>query len=143
MSDPPANPKALDAEPGFAEPWQAQAFACAIQLSRRGLFGWPEWVRAFSAEIAAAPARPDETAESAYYRQWLDTLVKLVGIKGAVAPAELDERAELWRRAHLHTPHGQAVELSAAVTMPLSGATPAAHRERAAPAPLAVSAASR
>ena len=30
--------------PAFAEPWMAQAFACTVHLSRRGLFTWNEWV---------------------------------------------------------------------------------------------------
>jgi nitrile hydratase accessory protein len=118
VNDTPAITAALDEGPGFAEPWQAQAFACALQLSRRGLFTWREWVDAFSAEIAAHPARFDESAEAAYYRQWLRTLEKLVGIKGAASAAEIDERAEQWRRAYLNTPHGQAVELTAASVEP-------------------------
>jgi nitrile hydratase accessory protein len=120
VSDAPAITAALEEGPGFAEPWQAQAFACAMQLSRRGLFTWREWVDAFSAEIAAHPARPDETVETAYYRQWLCTLETLAGLKGAVSAAELDERAEQWRRAYLETPHGQAVELKPAARDPSS-----------------------
>jgi hypothetical protein len=34
--------------PAFAEPWMAQAFACTVHLSRRGLFTWNEWVDVFS-----------------------------------------------------------------------------------------------
>lgn len=118
MSDASAIMAVLEEGPGFAEPWQAQAFACALQLSRRGLFTWREWVDAFSAEIAAHPARADETAEAAYYRQWLRTLEKLAAIKGAASAAEIDERAEQWRRAYLNTPHGRAVELTAASAEP-------------------------
>ena len=55
----PGQPWLGDAETGgpvFAEPWQAQAFAMAIQLHERGLFTWPEWAAALSAQIAAAQA---------------------------------------------------------------------------------------
>jgi nitrile hydratase accessory protein len=61
--------RALDGPP-FSEPWMAQAFACAVHLSRQGLFTWNEWVDVFSAEIKAHPQRPDEDANVAYYRQW-------------------------------------------------------------------------
>jgi hypothetical protein len=32
-----------DGEPVFAEPWQAQAFALAVELSAKGHFTWKEW----------------------------------------------------------------------------------------------------
>ena len=40
-----------EAEPVFAEPWQAQAFAMTLQLHQRGLFSWPEWAAALAAQI--------------------------------------------------------------------------------------------
>ena len=70
MTDAPTVPSDLAAAeallreadaPAFAEPWMAQAFACAIQLSRQGLFTWSEWVEVFSTEIKAHPAQPGET----------------------------------------------------------------------------------
>ena len=42
--------------PAFAEPWMAQVFACAVHLSRNGLFTWNEWVDVFSAEIKTPSA---------------------------------------------------------------------------------------
>lgn len=97
--------------PAFAEPWMAEAFACAVHLNRRGLFAWSEWVEVFSAEIKAHPQKPDEEAGAAYYRQWLAALETIVGLKGAASTAEISERQETWRRAYLNTPHGQPVEL--------------------------------
>ncbi|MGH7003452.1 MAG: nitrile hydratase accessory protein, partial [Alphaproteobacteria bacterium] len=88
---------------GFAEPWQAEAFACAIQLSRQGLFSWTEWVAVFSAEIKANPARPGETSNAAYFRQWLAALETIVGRKGAASSAEIDSRQEAWRQAYINT----------------------------------------
>ena len=108
--------------PDFAEPWQAQAFACALQLSRQGLFTWSEWVEVFSAEIAVHPQTSDETADAAYYRQWLAALETIVGLTGAVSPAEISERQEAWREAYLKTPHGQPVELSNSVRAPAATA---------------------
>src|SRR5713101_4834904 len=77
--------------PGFAEPWMAQAFACAIQLSRQGLFTWSEWVEVFSAEIKVHPAAAGETSNAAYYRQWLAALETIVGLKGAASTTEITE----------------------------------------------------
>ncbi len=114
----PAIPHDPAQEPAFAEPWQAQAFACAIAASRRGLFAWTEWVEVFSAEIRARPQRPDESEGAAYYRQWLAALERLVQLKGAASATELNERRERWRRAYLNTPHGHAVELHRASDAP-------------------------
>jgi nitrile hydratase accessory protein len=83
--------------PAFAEPWMAQAFACAVHLSRQGLFTWNEWVDVFSAEIKAHPQQPGEAANAAYYRQWLAALETIVGQKGAASKAEISERQETWR----------------------------------------------
>lgn len=102
----------------FAEPWQAEAFACTLQLSRQGLFSWAEWVAVFSAEIKAAPVRPGESHNEAYYRQWLTALERIVGQKGATTPAEIDARQEAWRQAYLNTPHGRPVELAHAANPP-------------------------
>src|SRR5271155_1692916 len=103
MTDAPVLPSSMDEAdallrdtngPGFAEPWMAQAFACAVQLSRQGLFSWSEWVEVFSAEIRAHPAQPGETSNAAYYRQWLAALETIVGLKGAAATAALAARHE-------------------------------------------------
>src|SRR5580692_2701987 len=40
--------------PVFAEPWQAQAFALAVQLSEAGHFTWSEWSETLGAELRAA-----------------------------------------------------------------------------------------
>ena len=118
MSDARTVSSALDAgsalEPttSFAEPWQARAFACAVELNRRGLYTWREWVQALGAEIATHPARPGEEPGAAYHRQWLATLERLAALKAVASAAEIDARAEQWRRAYLNTPHGQPVKLS-------------------------------
>jgi nitrile hydratase accessory protein len=97
---------------GFAEPWQAEAFACTLQLSRQGLFPWAEWVEVFSVEIKTHPARPDESDNAAYYRQWLAALETLLAHKGVASGDEIAARQEAWRQAYLNTPHGQPVELA-------------------------------
>lgn len=122
----------------FARPWQARAFACAVHLSRTGLFTWAEWVQAFRVEIATQPTRPGEAAEAAYHRQWLATLERLVRLKASVGQAEIDERVNLWRRAYLNTPHGRAVELQHAGDPPRAPLEEA-HGHDPAPGPIAVS----
>jgi nitrile hydratase accessory protein len=133
------------AGPGFAEPWMAQAFACAIQLSRQGLFTWSEWVEVFSAEIKAHPAQSGETSNAAYYRQWLAALETMVGLKGAASTAEITERQETWRQAYLNTPHGQPVELRHTATAPTASAHDHGHghHQHGSPKPLTVSPAQR
>lgn len=129
---PQLQPRAVaEPEPVFAEPWQAQAFAIAVELHRRGLFTWREWADALAAEIAAdttaggaagtvaedaasASAHataPPPGAGHAYYAQWLAALEKLVAAKGAGSGDELERTRRAWARAAERTPHGQAIEL--------------------------------
>jgi nitrile hydratase accessory protein len=129
-----------DAAPAFAEPWMAHVFACAVQLSRQGLFPWSEWVEVFSTEIVARPAQPGETSNAAYYRQWLAALETIVGLKGAASTAEITERQQTWRQAYLNTPHGQPVELRHAAMAPTAAAHDHHHHHQGAPKPVTISA---
>lgn len=102
--------------PVFAEPWQAQAFAMTLQLHERGLFTWPEWAAALSAQIQAAPpadALPPGQLDHAqiYWQQWLAALEQLVAAKGAGTTLALQRMADAWASAALRTPHGQAITL--------------------------------
>lgn len=106
----PGLPRDADG-PVFRAPWQAQAFAMTLALYERGLFTWPEWARALAQRIAAAPARDGEDAGDAYYRQWLETLERMVAAKGASTPDELRRFQEAWDRAADRTPHGQPIDL--------------------------------
>ena len=142
---PDARLRELDG-PAFAEPWMAQVFACAVHLSRNGLFTWNEWVDVFSAEIKTHPQQPGEAANAAYYRQWLAALETIVGLKGAASTAEISERQETWRQAYLNTPHGQPVELHHASAPPAAGHHHGHHHgdhQHGAPEPVSVSPAQR
>lgn len=66
------------APPRFAEPWQAELFACTHALSKRGIFAWSVWAEVFAAEIAAHPQGAAEDIEQAYFRQWLAALETLL-----------------------------------------------------------------
>ena len=98
--------------PVFAEPWQAQAFALAVELSQAGYFTWSEWAAALVDELKAAAARGTSDDGSRYYEYWLAALERLVAVKGLADPAALGARKEAWTEAYLSTPHGQPVELA-------------------------------
>jgi nitrile hydratase accessory protein len=103
----------------FDAPWEAQAFALVVQLSKTGHFGWNEWVRVFSQEIARSPARAGESENDTYYRQWLDALERIVVEKRLLAPGDTQVRASAWYAAYLNTPHGQPVDLAHATCPPV------------------------
>jgi nitrile hydratase accessory protein len=94
----------------FAEPWQAQAFALAVQLHEQGAFSWGEWAEALSARLAAAGEADDG---SRYYEHWLAALEDLATTRRLADPGELAERKDAWAAAYARTPHGKPVELQA------------------------------
>ena len=98
------------AEPVFAAPWEAQAFALTIRLAEQGCFTWTEWTAALSAQIRAGAAEDDGTR---YYHHWLAALETLVIDKGLSDAASLAQRKQDWADAYRHTPHGQPVRLGA------------------------------
>ena len=106
LAEVPALPRDEEG-PVFSEPWEAQAFAMTVKLHQAGIFTWPEWVEALSAEIAAAGDDPGV----AYYALWLAALEKLVAAKGVASFDEMGTLRDAWRDAYLRTPHGQPVEL--------------------------------
>ena len=97
--------------PVFAEPWQAQVFALAVQLSRQGHFTWKEWAAELAAELKAAADRGEPDDGSRYYEHWLATLERLVTRQGLTDAAALSRRKGAWADAYRHTPHGKPVEL--------------------------------
>jgi nitrile hydratase accessory protein len=97
--------------PAFAEPWQAQAFALAVNLSERGHFTWKEWAAALAAELRAAADRGESDDGSRYYEHWLAALERLVVEKGLATTGLLSARKDSWSAAYATTPHGVPVEL--------------------------------
>jgi nitrile hydratase accessory protein len=96
-----------EAGPVFAEPWQAQAFALAVQLHAEGAFTWPQWAAALSRELATDPADDG----SRYYHHWVAALERLSAERALAAPADLAARKAAWAEAYRRTPHGKPVEL--------------------------------
>jgi nitrile hydratase accessory protein len=104
--------------PVFPEPWQAQAFALAVNLSEQGHFTWKEWAATLADEIKAAASRGEPDDGSRYYHHWLAALERLVAAKGLCHLAALLARKEAWAEAYRHTPHGKPVELGASAADP-------------------------
>ena len=92
----------------FEEPWQAQAFAMTLVLHDKGLFSWPEWAEALSAEVKRSDAAEDGND---YYLHWLTALEKLLAGKAIAAKTEVDALAGAWERAAHATPHGKPILL--------------------------------
>jgi nitrile hydratase accessory protein len=92
------DPDAQEA-PAFSAPWEATAFAIAVQLRRTGSLDWTEWASALGATLRL------DSGEG-YYRHWLATLETLLEVKGLVPHHQL--AAEMDRIAHEldHDPHG-------------------------------------
>jgi nitrile hydratase accessory protein len=80
LPDPGAAPAPFDA------PWQAQAFALAVRLAERGVFGWPEWSQALAAQERRHPDRP-------YWERWVEALESIAVERGLTTPAQLGARA--------------------------------------------------
>ena len=96
-----------DAEgPVFEEPWQAQAFALAVQLNAEGAFTWSEWAEALARELARDPADDG----SRYYDHWVAALETLAAERG-LAASDLATRKAAWAEAYRRTPHGSPIEL--------------------------------
>ena len=99
--------------PVFREPWEARAFAMALALHDRGLFGWSEWAATLGEEIRRAQAAGDPDTGETYYRHWLAALERMVTAKGLTTPEALARYCDAWDHAADRTPHGAPIELSA------------------------------
>jgi nitrile hydratase accessory protein len=95
--------------PVFREPWEAQAFALVLELFDKGHFTWSEWVRALSAEIAAAGERGEPHLGATYYRHWLAALEKIVAAKRLTSTEELAVRKHQWADADHHSGFGEPI----------------------------------
>ena len=106
-------PPRHDDEPVFSAPWQAHAFAMAVHLHQRGLFTWPEWAVALSAEIHdhTLPTSTPQDDGTRYYTHWLNALEKLVIARQAGTPEQIHALEHAWEAAAERTPHGQPIEL--------------------------------
>ena len=87
--------------PVFSAPWEAKAFALVVKLHQAGQFTWPEWVAAFSAEIARMKDDWRGRSED-YYECWVEALEKLLVHRGITSSGAL---AAAMDRTRLNWPH--------------------------------------
>ncbi len=99
----------LDDRRPFTEPWEAQVFALTVHLHEQGLFTWPEWADALSAQVRRPDAAPDG---SDYYRHWTAALESILAAKGVASDDHVDELTAAWVRAAEATPHGMPIALA-------------------------------
>ena len=104
------------AGPVFKAPWEAQAFAMALALHERGMFGWKEWAQTLAEVIAELKQRGEPDNGEDYYRHWLTALERITARKGLVTGEVLLARREQWAHAARETPHGQPIVLQRNVT---------------------------
>ncbi|MGH7836231.1 MAG: nitrile hydratase accessory protein, partial [Candidatus Binataceae bacterium] len=79
----------------FAEPWEARAFALALDLAARESLEWEEFRQRLIAQIARADAEAAAGRDAAgYYECWLVALEAAIRAKGHASLAEIDRRAE-------------------------------------------------
>ena len=71
----------LDPDHVFSAPWEARAFALALQLSQAGHFTWDEFRERLIAEVGASDrirARDGTDDQGEYYEHFLRALERIV-----------------------------------------------------------------
>ena len=91
--------------PVFSEPWEASAFALAVELHQNGVFGWSEWSETLGSLIK------DADDSKPYYELWLNALETIISQKALMADDDISQRKKEWQAALLATPHGKPIEL--------------------------------
>ena len=102
---------AVDGEPAFDEPWQAQVLAITDTLVQGGLFSPGEWSAALGAELQRAEQDGVADNQETYYRCALGALEKLVAGNSDIDAKAMQDMRQDWERAYRSTPHGQPVVL--------------------------------
>lgn len=97
-----------DGEAVFNEPWEARAFAMAVELNEKGVFSWSEWGNIFSANLKV---NSQSQQPASYYRVWMKTLEQLVEAKEISNRKERLSRQAEWQEAAERTPHGRPIVL--------------------------------
>lgn len=92
----------------FPAPWAAEAFALTVHLHERGIFTWPQWAEALSAELHK-PGKCQDGSD--YYQSWVEALGNLLGSLDILQPEEVIAMKERWQRAAEATPHGKPILL--------------------------------
>ena len=67
-----------ETEPAFAEPWQAQAFAVVVGLTKAGKLSEKEWAERLGEALRQAEERGEYDTGRRYYDHWLTALERLL-----------------------------------------------------------------
>lgn len=62
----------------FHDDWERQAFAIAVSLADRGVFGWSEFQQQLTESIAEAEREDALNPSRGYYESWLVALERLL-----------------------------------------------------------------
>jgi nitrile hydratase accessory protein len=100
-------------QPGFAEPWQAEAYAMAQVLIETGRIAAAKWPVVFGAALKEAADRGDPDDSQTYYVALAEALGRALVAEGRLEASEIEIRIEDWRAAYMRTPHGKPVTLTA------------------------------
>ena len=100
-----------EAEPAFAEPWQAELFAVTHALASAGCFAWTDWSDRLAVALKSADDAGSPKDGSAYYDIWLAALEDFLIERGLADAAGVANYRTAWTEAYLATPHGEPVEL--------------------------------
>jgi nitrile hydratase accessory protein len=104
----PQLPRSQEGDPVFPEPWTAEVFAMTVHLHQRGVFTWPDWAEALSAQLHKT-GRCDDGSD--YFDCWSDALCDLLVRQGVLQRAEIGALQRSWQRAAEATPHGKPILL--------------------------------
>jgi len=85
--------------------------AIADLLIGSGTITQSTWAETLGEEVRIASLAGSADDTGTYYTAVLSALERILDAGGNVSCAELARRRDDWRRAYLHTPHGQPVEL--------------------------------
>lgn len=102
---------AVDGQPAFDEPWQAEVLAIADSLVQNGLFSAGAWSDALGAALAEAAAGGADDTQETYYQCALNALEFLVAGHSEIDRQAMAGKRKDWEQAYLSTPHGQPVNL--------------------------------
>lgn len=80
-----------------------------VHLHDKGVFSWPEWAQALSAEVHR-PGRAEDGSD--YFDCWVEALCGLLAAKGVADADVIAALQRSWQRAAEATPHGQPIELA-------------------------------
>lgn len=85
----------LDSAQVFSAPWEARAFALALELSEAGIFPWDEFRARLIEEVGASDRireRDGTSSHGEYFQHFLRALERTVTEKGITSAAEITEK---------------------------------------------------